>query len=209
MGRNSTAELTQPLQHRLLMQSGKPAIRGKTVNQRVFSVEWMDQYYWLVDATNRPGRVRLITMAWGERYIKQLSSLTDHRQASPGCRVASEVTERPDHRACLWCGQAFTPRRDGGKRQMFCRSPCRRGFDAAGRRWVTEAIAAGVLTVDALKNGPAAMRALAPALGFPAPGGEAPPQRIAHGASRPQNRNPSQGDLEQLMARAIAMRRCG
>jgi hypothetical protein len=24
-------------------------IRGKTVNQRVFSVEWMDQFYWLVD----------------------------------------------------------------------------------------------------------------------------------------------------------------
>ena len=42
---------------------------------------------------------------------------------------------------CLWCGKQFTPRRDGGKRQVFCREACRRAFDAAGRRWVGEAIA--------------------------------------------------------------------
>jgi hypothetical protein len=34
------------------------------------------------------------------------------------------------------------------------------GFDAAGRRWVAEAIAGGILTIDALRNGAAATRAL-------------------------------------------------
>ena len=45
---------------------------------------------------------------------------------------------------------------------MFCRSACRRAFDAAGRRWVAEAIAGGMLTVDAPRNGAAATRALLP-----------------------------------------------
>jgi hypothetical protein len=61
---------------------------------------------------------------------------------------------------CLWCGKGFTPRRDGGKPQVFCRPVCRRRFDAAGRRWVADAIATGALTVDALRNGAAATRAL-------------------------------------------------
>jgi hypothetical protein len=65
-----------------------------------------------------------------------------------------------DDRVCLWCRKPFTPRRDGGKPQVFCRPACRRDFDTAGRRWVAEALATGMLTVDALKNGPAATRAL-------------------------------------------------
>jgi len=52
-----------------------------------------------------------------------------------------------------WCRCRFTPRSTGGKRQVFCRPCCRRAFDAAGRRWVADAIAAGMLTVDALRNG--------------------------------------------------------
>src|SRR5690242_9255101 len=60
-----------------------------------------------------------------------------------------------DDRVCLWCNDSFEPRRSGGKQQAFCRPACRRAFDVAGRRWVAEAIAAGVLTVDALKSGPA------------------------------------------------------
>jgi hypothetical protein len=63
---------------------------------------------------------------------------------------------------CVWCGRAFAPRRDGGKRQVFCRPVCRRAFDAAGRRWVADAIASGMLTVDGLRNGPATTRALLP-----------------------------------------------
>jgi hypothetical protein len=61
---------------------------------------------------------------------------------------------------CAWCGRAFAPGATGGKPQVFCRPACRRAFDASGRRWIAEAIAAGTLTVDALRNGYAATRAL-------------------------------------------------
>jgi hypothetical protein len=70
---------------------------------------------------------------------------------------------------CGWCGRAFVPRRDGGKRQVFCRPACRRGFDAAGRRWVSEAIATGMLTIDALRSGAAATRALLQGANSPPP----------------------------------------
>jgi hypothetical protein len=68
----------------------------------------------------------------------------------------------PNGEVCLWCGKGFTPRRDGGRRQVFCRPVCRRGFDAAGRRWVADAIVTGTLSLDALRNGSAATRALLP-----------------------------------------------
>jgi len=84
--------------------------------------------------------------------------------------------------------KGFVRRRDGGKRQLFCHSVCRRDFDAAGRRWVAEAIATGVLTVDALKNGAVATRALAPASISPAPKIEAPPQHPAPAAHRAATR---------------------
>ena len=70
---------------------------------------------------------------------------------------------------CLWCSRTFTPRRDGGKAQRFCRETCRRSFDAAGRRWIAGAIATGMLTVDTLRNGPAATRALLPGDILPLP----------------------------------------
>jgi len=63
--------------------------------------------------------------------------------------------------ACRWCGSNFEPRRDGGKAQRFCREACRRAFDAAGRRWVAEALAAGTVTIADLRGGSAATRALA------------------------------------------------
>jgi hypothetical protein len=96
----------------------------------------------------------------------------------------------------------FTPRSDGGKRQLFCRAVCRRGFDAAGRRWVAEAIATGVLTVDALKNADAT-RALVPATTLTAP----PPEHPAPVASRADSPYARQQNLERLMAEAIATRR--
>ena len=77
----------------------------------------------------------------------------------------------------------------------------------AGRRWVAEAIAAGVLTLDALKNGVTATRALAPATISPAPKIEAPPQHPAPAAHSAQSSYTRQQDLERLMAQAIAMRR--
>jgi hypothetical protein len=79
-----------------------------------------------------------------------------------------------DSHVCFWCGNAFTPRRDGGKRQVYCRPVCRRGFDAAGRRWVVDAIAGGKLTVAALRNVPAVTRALLPTTKSPAPDIEPP-----------------------------------
>src|SRR5690349_7973976 len=63
--------------------------------------------------------------------------------------------------ACLWCERAFTPRASGGKPQHFCRSACRRALDAAGRRWIAMALGDGQLTIDTLRNGAAATRALA------------------------------------------------
>jgi len=61
---------------------------------------------------------------------------------------------------CLWCGRAFTPRTTGGKAQRFCRPACRRNLDAAGRRWVAEALAAGNLTIPDLRNAPGTTCAL-------------------------------------------------
>jgi hypothetical protein len=81
-------------------------------------------------------------------------------EAEAGAAAGSRMTTRPNGHVCLWCGKGFTPRCDGGKRQVFCRPTCRRAFDAAGRRWVSEAIASGMLSVDALRNGPGATRAL-------------------------------------------------
>jgi hypothetical protein len=81
---------------------------------------------------------------------------------------------KPNGEVCLWCGKGFTPRHDGGKRQVFCRPVCRRAFDAAGRRWVAEAIATGTLSLDALRDGPAATRALLP--GAISPRADTPPR---------------------------------
>lgn len=72
----------------------------------------------------------------------------------------SPMTKQPNGHVCLWCGNGFMPRRDGGKPQVYCREACRRSFDAAGSRWVAEAFASGMLTVDALRNGPGVTRAL-------------------------------------------------
>jgi hypothetical protein len=74
----------------------------------------------------------------------------------------------PDACACLWCGSPFVPRR-GGKPQRFCRPACRRAFDAAGRKYVAEAIADGTLTMAALRKRQAATRALLLASSSPAP----------------------------------------
>jgi hypothetical protein len=77
---------------------------------------------------------------------------------------------------CPWCNRPFTPRRDGGKAQRFCRPACRRAYDAAGRRWVAEAIAGGMLTLGALRNGAAATRALAGGGKIPSETPPPPPQ---------------------------------
>jgi hypothetical protein len=79
--------------------------------------------------------------------------------------------------ACTWCNSGYIPRTTGGHIQRFCRSACRRAFDAAGRRWVAEAIAGGILTLDSLRNGAVATRALLSETISPAPVSE--PQKPA------------------------------
>jgi hypothetical protein len=61
---------------------------------------------------------------------------------------------------CAWCARTFTPRTSGGREQRFCRPVCRRAYDAAGRRFIADAIACGVLSLDQIRNGAAATRAL-------------------------------------------------
>ena len=119
------------------------------------------------------------------------------------------MTKHAGDRVCFWCSKRFAPRGDDGKRQVFCRPMCRRAFDAAGRRWVAEAIATGVLTVQELKNGPAAMRALGLAAASPPPEGEAPPQHAAPAARRAESGDEHQRDFENLLARTVAARRRG
>jgi hypothetical protein len=100
--------------------------------------------------------------------------------------------------SCAWCGRAFLPRATGGKRQVFCRPVCRRTFEAAGRRWVTEAIASGILTVDALRSGAATTRALLAEAISPAPISE--PRKAALVAS---GESPDEGAelLDELLDR--------
>jgi len=75
----------------------------------------------------------------------------------------------PNAVPCAWCGRTFTPRSTGGHTQRFCCPTCRRDFDAAGRRWVAEAIACGLLSLAQIRKGAAATRALLS-------GGISPPQ---------------------------------
>ena len=61
-----------------------------------------------------------------------------------------------------WCSRLFRGRRTGGRAQRFCQPACRRAFHAAARAWALDAIAAGILTVTAVRTGLLATRALAP-----------------------------------------------
>jgi hypothetical protein len=78
------------------------------------------------------------------------------------------VTEMDDAR-CDWCDRPFRVRTTGGHAQRFCGIGCRRSYDAAGRRFIAEAIADGTLTPAALKSGYIATRALLLAGISPAP----------------------------------------
>jgi hypothetical protein len=79
---------------------------------------------------------------------------------------------------CAWCGRPFTPRTTGGHAQRFCSQSCRRAYDAAGRRFVAEAIACGLLSLDQIRKGAAATRALLL-------GGISPPQDREDGNPTP------------------------
>ena len=55
-------------------------------------------------------------------------------------------------RPCMWCGEPFTPRTTGGRRQRFCLERCRRDFESGCRTWAEQAVASGLLPVLALKH---------------------------------------------------------
>ena len=74
---------------------------------------------------------------------------------------------------------------------------------------MAEAIAAGMLTVDALKSGPASTRALGAAVTTAAPVSEAAPQRPMRVWHSAEGGDAHQRDFENLLARTIAMRRRG
>jgi len=69
---------------------------------------------------------------------------------------------------CRWCGRACQLRR-GGSPRVFCGPACRQQFHSAARRWAERAVAAGVLSLDQIRNGaPAACTLLPPGIS-PAP----------------------------------------
>jgi len=74
------------------------------------------------------------------------------------------------------------------------------------RTWALDSIADGALTVAEVKNGRAATRAFVAAATAPVPIAAAP-QHLAPLALRGDSPYTPQGDLEILMAQAIAMRR--
>ena len=55
-------------------------------------------------------------------------------------------------RSCMWCGDPFTPRATGGKRQRFCSEQCRRDFDSGCRAWGKQFVSSELLPVAALKH---------------------------------------------------------
>ena len=84
-----------------------------------------------------------------------------------------------DPLSCPWCDRPFQARHDGGKRQVFCRTACRRAFHAAARNWVLGELAAGHIAISVVKNGPPATRPLSGGANSPSPTHEGPPQQPA------------------------------
>jgi hypothetical protein len=66
------------------------------------------------------------------------------------------MTEAATLISCQWCEKPFQARRGGGSPQRFCGAACRTAFWTALRRCGERAIAAGILTIDELKNDGAA-----------------------------------------------------
>jgi hypothetical protein len=69
-------------------------------------------------------------------------------------------TQANNH-ACLWCGRPFSARR-GGSPKRFCSASHRMAFWSALRRWAERAVAAGILTIDHIRNGDPAACTLLP-----------------------------------------------
>jgi hypothetical protein len=107
---------------------------------------------------------------------------------------------------CQWCEKPFRPRR-GGSPQRFCGSKCRATFWSALRRWGERAVAAGILTIDDIKNSNPRACTLLLAARSPGAVGEAHGRRPAAIAPGLDSRYTAQKDLERRIAQAIATRR--
>src|SRR6266478_4337236 len=73
--------------------------------------------------------------------------------ARRGTAGAAEVmTVQPVEAKCSWCGQELRVRR-GGSPERFCSAEHRSLFWSTLRRWGARAVAAGILTIDDIRNG--------------------------------------------------------
>ena len=75
---------------------------------------------------------------------------------------------------CLNCGTRFT-RRPGRKFQKFCREDCWREFARVALAYVEEAMAAGLLSLDRLREGVQSNAAFVSRGGRGSPGSDHPP----------------------------------
>jgi hypothetical protein len=69
---------------------------------------------------------------------------------------------------CRWCHAAFAAR-GGGSPQIFCGAGCRASYHKAARQWCEREIAAGRLTVEAIRDGAGAAYTLTPRREPPVP----------------------------------------
>ena len=65
---------------------------------------------------------------------------------------AETNTSAERQRQCLWCGDDFRAREDGGQPQRFCRPSCRQAFHQALRRWSLHQWEAGQISITALRR---------------------------------------------------------
>jgi hypothetical protein len=143
-------------------------------------------------ATNRaPARRR-------SRHPARPPAASSHEHPRPAAGTEAEVTTAPPgDSTCVWCGTSFSPRLTGGTAQRFCRPTCRRGLDAAGRRWVADAVATGVLTIGAIRDGCPAARAL--------PSGADSPAEVPQPLPAPSGRGGSSCEAAALLHELLSV----
>jgi hypothetical protein len=100
------------------------------------------------------------------------------RTASPARSLPDDDATNP--RRLLMVRARFHPAHHRRPCARFCSPSCRRAFDAAGRRFAAEALACGLLTLDQIRDGPAATRALLP-------GGISPPAESPTPVASPES----------------------
>jgi len=92
-----------------------------------------------------------------ERYARAIA----HARETPDNQASVQSVQRAEVPAadaslapiaCPWCDRPFGARQTGGRARRFCREECRRNFHAAARHWALAELAAGRLTISAIKN---------------------------------------------------------